>query len=42
MKKASLLEKRNPTSASVQKPKKAQRTNIWEKEQLEYFQGQNQ
>ena len=42
MKTASLCDKRNPTNANTLKFKKAQRelSNIYQKEQLEYIQGQ--
>ena len=39
MKIASLLKKRNPTNANAQELKK-ERTNTYEKERLEYIQGQ--
>ena len=41
-KKASLLNKRNPTNANAQKLKKAKKeqTNTYQKEQLEYIRGQ--
>ena len=42
MKKASLLNKRNPTNVNAEKLKKVQRevTDTYQKEQLEYIQGQ--